>query len=505
MRSGEKRVAHKNINFKQLAGVEKSTKVMNRTKSKPKNSTPVKRLDEVFNEDNGGDSQQSGASGPWTITPIVSRVNKTVNGAMTKQAVNARPTKSKQLSVNAKRVSSAINSRKKQNNDSRLCTQGANMEDGEIVEVTARETGEFEDSEEAAIQLEIAEMERKLSARRLTELKRKRDILKRKLSNEEVGETSKSEGKKEKRGKRVDKGWDGSIESDSRLEDNMQLFQDNGSGGGLPAFQTVKSIFVDEPVSQKKRSKRVEVREKEESESEEESEASDFEETKSKQCGRPKEKQGKIVSGMFARASGTRLVRQVLHAQAMIDQDELEKGDDIEFNEMSFNLLVAGEMEIVLSNISPEEKYTRLEMLKRLAYKSQFLGIEACLKAYKGFLGKFERGKYRWGSQEALREFEENLRFRAFTTYRVREEGWDREKDNRRKHYQFTQGGGFRSAGRKFYCLDFNKGKCLHTESHEGFFNKMPVVKTHMCKDCWEKDRAERGHAENSSACPHKG
>ena len=39
----------------------------------------------------------------------------------------------------------------------------------------------------------------------------------------------------------------------------------------------------------------------------------------------------------------------------------------------------------------------------------------------------------------------------------------------------------------KFYCLDYNKGKCAFPGTHEGRFNRTNVIKTHMCKVCWEK------------------
>ena len=49
------------------------------------------------------------------------------------------------------------------------------------------------------------------------------------------------------------------------------------------------------------------------------------------------------TSGFYAKASDTRIVRQVLHAHAMLDSEETE-GQDLTLKELPFHLLVAGEI-----------------------------------------------------------------------------------------------------------------------------------------------------------------
>ena len=59
-------------------------------------------------------------------------------------------------------------------------------------------------------------------------------------------------------------------------------------------------------------------------------------------------------------------------------------------------MLVAGELEIVLSHkTSNNEKWSRLQLLKRLAYKAQFLDNNVILERYAAFLRKIEKGKGR--------------------------------------------------------------------------------------------------------------
>ena len=199
-------------------------------------------------------------------------------------------------------------------------------------------------------------------------------------------------------------------------------------------------------------------------------------------------------SGIFDKASSTKLIRRVLHAHAMIDEDETIGGRDYSFHEFSFNMLVAGELEIILcDSVSANEKWSRLQLLKRLAYKVQFLDNSVILERYAAFLRKIEKGKGKWGSEATLKDFDESLRFRAFNT--VTDKGG---KGGKKWEGVLVKGGG------KIYCLDFNRGKCAYPDSHEGWFNKVKVLKHHMCKVCWEKDGVERKHLEGSGECPNK-
>ena len=57
-------------------------------------------------------------------------------------------------------------------------------------------------------------------------------------------------------------------------------------------------------------------------------------------------KKGKLVkSGIFAKASSTRIVKPVLHAHSMIDLEETLEGKDLNFHELPFHMLVAGKLE----------------------------------------------------------------------------------------------------------------------------------------------------------------
>ena len=83
-----------------------------------------------------------------------------------------------------------------------------------------------------------------------------------------------------------------------------------------------------------------------------------------------------------------------------------------EISNLPFNLLVAGELEIITSDISKAECETRLEVLKKLAYKAEHLSHNEVLLQYVSFVQKVKRGKFKWGSKVDLRLFEQQLVYR---------------------------------------------------------------------------------------------
>ena len=242
----------------------------------------------------------------------------------------------------------------------------------------------------------------------------------------------------------------------------------------LPPFEAVKAIFAEEEVDGKRKrngTNRVDLKDDSVSEDGSEEDGSEDEGTRHEQMSSKRSK-SELKSGIFAKASNTRIVRQVLHAHAMIDSEETD-GKDMVLDDLPFNLLVAGELEIILNKVGAEEKWSRLMMLKKLAYKSQFLKHEAILERYAAFLHKVEKGKCNWGSEQALRELDEALRFRTFTT--LREGG--QERNDKFKGDTGRRGNDNRIQGRKVYCSDYNKGTCMYPNTPDGRFSRMNVKK----------------------------
>ena len=165
-------------------------------------------------------------------------------------------------------------------------------------------------------------------------------------------------------------------------------------------------------------------------------------------------------------------------------------GGERELENLSLNLLFAGELEIVTSNhITNKERNTRLKVLKKLAYKAEHLTREEIIQQNTNFIQKVEKGKFKWGSKNDLRAFEQQLVYNISVSSR-RQEGKGKGKSNSKFN------------DRKKYCLDFNRGQCKHDKSHEGFITGQLHMKLHICKHCLVLEGVEANHSEKE--CPKK-
>ena len=108
----------------------------------------------------------------------------------------------------------------------------------------------------------------------------------------------------------------------------------------------------------------------------------------------------KVISGRYERVGNSKLVSNEWYAHTALDE---AMGGEKEFQDLTFNLLVTGELEIVTSeHIGDKERNTRLQVLKKLAYSREFLPLPDILNQYACFISKIEKGKYRWGSKSAM-------------------------------------------------------------------------------------------------------
>ena len=195
----------------------------------------------------------------------------------------------------------------------------------------------------------------------------------------------------------------------------------------------------------------------------------------------------KSKSGLFAKAANARIVSSELFAHAALDADFGVKDP----KDLSFHLLVAGELEIISdSSIKIKERETRIEVLKALAYKREYLSETETVKQYAGFMNKIEWGKFKWGSRKDLRTFEQQLMF-SITVESRNGNKFDKSKNKQRIFEDRTK-----------YCLDFNRGTCKLEKPHEGKINGQTVTKYHICRRCLVEDNKELPHAEKD--CKNK-
>ena len=231
------------------------------------------------------------------------------------------------------------------------------------------------------------------------------------------------------------------------------------------------------------------------SESEDESESStdsddDPQSTGSDSSGeenmRKKRKGKRGTSGMFAKAGSSHIINNEKYAHVALESEVGSRS----LEQLPFNLLVAGELEIISDpKVKEKEKYTRIEILKKLAYKSEYISQDEVMNQYTSFINKVEKGKFKWGSKSDLRTFKQNLIY----SISVESRRWKKRKPSA-CNSKFED--------RKKYCLDFNRGVCKFNTSHEGKINGTNMFKLDVCRECLVNEDMEVAHAERD--CPSK-
>lgn len=220
-----------------------------------------------------------------------------------------------------------------------------------------------------------------------------------------------------------------------------------------------------------------------------------------------KQKKGKsIKSGVKAKAHKIRLKTSELCAQAVLDEEHCPGSFALE--DLSFNQLVAGELEICTAcEISKPERNARLRILKLLAYYASLLSQPAIIEIYKAIILKVEKGLFTWSPETVIKA--ENMldravskaKFQGENSARRPEKQVERGKDKSRKDLGIV----LKTGEKVIYCADFNKGRCDKENNHEGKFGGKEVTKHHVCRVCLTIDKEKRSHAEGDEKCPNKG
>ena len=93
-----------------------------------------------------------------------------------------------------------------------------------------------------------------------------------------------------------------------------------------------------------------------------------------------KKRKTKGKSGILTKSGNSCIIADQIFTHSALEDVATR---DCEFADLSFNLLVAGELEIISGqNIGSKERETRMQVLKKLAYKSEFLPLKDILALY---------------------------------------------------------------------------------------------------------------------------
>ena len=196
----------------------------------------------------------------------------------------------------------------------------------------------------------------------------------------------------------------------------------------------------------------------------------------------------KMKSGMLDKST-TNIRHKEVWPQKNLGEDWAE--EEIEFKQLKFEHLVAGETRTIETCTDPAQILGRLRLLRCIAYL-KLRGIEWHLlrKMYAAILSSIETREYSWESN--FDRFESILYRKVFS---------DRATDRDRDHKP--------TEARKRFCRDYNKPEgCTKTSPHSTWFGSGPSAtrKTvyHYCAACLIRDKTPREHPEGHPDCPHR-
>ena len=208
----------------------------------------------------------------------------------------------------------------------------------------------------------------------------------------------------------------------------------------------------------------------------------------------------KTRSGMLDKCS-TNIHHKEVWPQKNLGEDWAE--EEIEFKQLRFKHLVAGETQTIETCSDPAQILGRLRFLRRISYL-KLRGIEWHLlrKMYAAILSSIETGEYSWESN-----------FDRFESILYRKILTDRNADRDHRSYDGNQDhkptDGNQQEGRKRYCKDYNKAEgCPRSSPHIAWIGTGPNATKrtvhHYCATCLVRDRTPREHPEIHPDCPHR-
>ena len=205
--------------------------------------------------------------------------------------------------------------------------------------------------------------------------------------------------------------------------------------------------------------------------------------------GDPNMRPGKVRSGILDRAT-TNIQQKQVWPQQNLGEDWAD--EDVEFKQLRFEHLVAGETRTIVTCSDPAEILGKLRLLRRIAYL-KLRGYEWHLlwKLYTAILTSIETKEYSWESN-----FD---RFETILYRKTAAKGCQHTSDHRTDREQ----------GRKRFCRDYNKPEgCPKNSPHTVWFGTGPSAAKrtvyHYCAACLIRDKTPREHPEGHPDCPHK-
>ena len=189
----------------------------------------------------------------------------------------------------------------------------------------------------------------------------------------------------------------------------------------------------------------------------------------------------KLCSGRVTKPDESDIMKPVKFAHEKLDTRHVK---DRVFDKLSFPLLMAGEMELILQkDISKEEREARVCIARTLSYHKLYLGDEDLRLGYAAVLNKVEQGQEGW-SNSLAEDLHKHFEFRANVIWREKMAGGDKNKSKDSTNIAAKDDDDDEPEGKVIYCMEYNKGTCTSEKSHVGKFRGKKVTKWHVCRVC---------------------
>ena len=201
-------------------------------------------------------------------------------------------------------------------------------------------------------------------------------------------------------------------------------------------------------------------------------------------------KHSKMKSGMLDKVT-TNIQHKEVWPQKNLGEDWAD--EEMEFKQLKFEHLVAGETRTIETCTDPTQILRRLRLLRHIAYlKLRGIDWQLLRKMYAAILSSIETREYSWDSN--FDRFESILYRRV-----LMDRGGDRDRDQK-EH---------RQESRNRFCRDYNKPEgCPKNSPHPVWFGSGPNATKkmvyHCCAACLIRDKVNKDHPEGSQECPHR-
>ena len=160
-------------------------------------------------------------------------------------------------------------------------------------------------------------------------------------------------------------------------------------------------------------------------------------------------------------------------------------GSKINFDDLEFNLFVAGELEMLSSSkISEVEIIGRTKLLKRIAYFTELYEWKGLKKLYAHIIRQIENGLADWPKD--FGEVETPLLIKY-----VKNDVKGRKSGDKFSEYKKNPK---KEESTVFYCSRFQRKKYLHTSSHYGNIKGVERFLQHICATCYREDNKKVFH-----------